>query len=549
MPFKSAKQKTTIDAAAHNPAFAKKIGVKTSDAKKMSAHGKGQTKFKEAKDTVEKDEKGNVKSWKHEGDWKKTNNKEGRGKVTNLSDKARRQTAKMSKVETKMAEAFELALEGTKSPTVTHGPNKGKKWSPNTPGPTNKDYKEIDGNIPSPPDGATAPPPGYKPPKTMKKAEVTPSVDADDTPMTTAESSSKKVMKKLRAKHMMESIRVLGQLIAEAKKITKKKNSKVKEDPNEGNAFGKAVADAKKDGIQKGEKVKVGKKEYPVKEAADDKCNHTTKGKKCPVHGLKECGSGMYESSEVNEGSVHGWNVVRANQKSGQLKLTKWLRNEAGLPKDAPVYFDDADLVYDDQTIVPNALVNTKLKMSDLLTAVQQAVQQNEPNMNEGNDGNLANNAKPYDKVTKGDVVAGRLGKDEMGGKSKKKKVKEGGASMPGGQYLSIPADQTKLSIGQQMARDGITYSPDKEDELIGLMSQYMKKAGMSSKQIRYYLSYDEDFIPDQLSDLPKQGVAEGKKKKVKEGWTHDTLAAQLFESGDEYMVALRNKLDKQIKG
>jgi hypothetical protein len=36
------------------------------------------------------------------------------------------------------------------------------------------------------------------------------------------------------------------------------------------------------------------------------------------------------------------------------------------------------------------------------------------------NDGNLANNAKPYDKVTRGDVVAGRLGKDEMGGKSKK---------------------------------------------------------------------------------------------------------------------------------
>ncbi len=36
-------------------------------------------------------------------------------------------------------------------------------------------------------------------------------------------------------------------------------------------------------------------------------------------------------------------------------------------------------------------------------------------------DGNLANNAKPYDKVTKGDVIAGRLGKDEEGGK----KVKE----------------------------------------------------------------------------------------------------------------------------
>ena len=34
-------------------------------------------------------------------------------------------------------------------------------------------------------------------------------------------------------------------------------------------------------------------------------------------------------------------------------------------------------------------------------------------------DGNLANNAKPYDKVTRGDVIAGRLGKDEKGGKVK----------------------------------------------------------------------------------------------------------------------------------
>jgi hypothetical protein len=41
----------------------------------------------------------------------------------------------------------------------------------------------------------------------------------------------------------------------------------------------------------------------------------------------------------------------------------------------------------------------------------------------EGNDGNLANNAKPYNKVTHGDVITGRLGKDEMGGK--KKVVKE----------------------------------------------------------------------------------------------------------------------------
>jgi hypothetical protein len=72
--------------------------------------------------------------------------------------------------------------------------------------------------------------------------------------------------------------------------------------------------------------------------------------------------------------------------------------------------------------------------------------------------------------------------------------------------WTDMEEGSENMSIGQQMARDGITYSPEKEKELIGLMSQYMKKAGMSSREIRYYLSYDEDYIPDQLSDLPKEG-------------------------------------------
>jgi hypothetical protein len=41
-------------------------------------------------------------------------------------------------------------------------------------------------------------------------------------------------------------------------------------------------------------------------------------------------------------------------------------------------------------------------------------------------DGNLANNAKPYDKVTRGDVIAGRLGKDEKGGKTVKEAAPRG---------------------------------------------------------------------------------------------------------------------------
>ena len=41
------------------------------------------------------------------------------------------------------------------------------------------------------------------------------------------------------------------------------------------------------------------------------------------------------------------------------------------------------------------------------------------------NDGNLANNYPPYDKVTRGDIIAGATGKDQMGGKKKQKKMKE----------------------------------------------------------------------------------------------------------------------------
>jgi hypothetical protein len=55
--------------------------------------------------TEVKDKDGNVTSWKDEGEWKKsTAKKDGRGKVTNLSDKARRETEKLSKKEKEIAE-------------------------------------------------------------------------------------------------------------------------------------------------------------------------------------------------------------------------------------------------------------------------------------------------------------------------------------------------------------------------------------------------------------------------------------------------------------
>ena len=42
MPAKSLKQKNLMDAAAHNPAFAKKVGIPTKVAKEFSTASKGQ---------------------------------------------------------------------------------------------------------------------------------------------------------------------------------------------------------------------------------------------------------------------------------------------------------------------------------------------------------------------------------------------------------------------------------------------------------------------------------------------------------------------------
>ena len=78
---------------------------------KKKAEKQGDTKHKKElvpmdEDRTEvRDKDGNVTSWKDEGEWKKsTAKKDGRGKVTNLSDRARRETEKLSKKEKDVAE-------------------------------------------------------------------------------------------------------------------------------------------------------------------------------------------------------------------------------------------------------------------------------------------------------------------------------------------------------------------------------------------------------------------------------------------------------------
>ena len=72
------------------------------------------------------------------------------------------------------------------------------------------------------------------------------------------------------------------------------------------------------------------------------------------------------------------------------------------------------------------------------------------------NDGNLANNAKPYDKVTRGDVIAGRLGKDEMGGKDKKVKeeLKSGRKKLDKNHNNKLDSEDFKMLRGEKKVKE-----------------------------------------------------------------------------------------------
>ena len=122
-------------------------------------------------------------------------------------------------------------------------------------------------------------------------------------------------------------------------------------------------------------------------------------------------------------------------------------------------------------------------------------------------DGNLANNAKPYDKVTRGDVIAGRLGKDEKGGKDKK--VKE---ALKGGQKKldvdnddDIEADDlADLRAGKEKKVDEAKKTMSRAAK--GVMKygkdgmQALAKAGKEGKSLEpvkaKYNKYDESHNP-----------------------------------------------------
>ena len=71
------------------------------------------------------------------------------------------------------------------------------------------------------------------------------------------------------------------------------------------------------------------------------------------------------------------------------------------------------------------------------------------------------------------------------------------------------PEDRTSYQVAKVLANKGIKYDSSKENELINAIGMVLvKDLNMSSKQARYLISYDEDFLSDTMSEL--QHMAQG---------------------------------------
>jgi len=121
----------------------------------------------------------------------------------------------------------------------------------------------------------------------------------------------------------------------------------------------------------------------------------------------------------------------------------------------------------------------------------------------EANDGNLANNYPPYDKVTRGDVIAGATGKDQMGGKKKKKGIEEGYSDWREDlcEVINNSTNKDVKKITEKSVSNTIVINPDLKEEVIleavDVASEYFYQEGLNSTGVDILIEElgIEDFV------------------------------------------------------
>ena len=147
-------------------------------------------------------------------------------------------------------------------------------------------------------------------------------------------------------------------------------------------------------------------------------------------------------------------------------------------------------------------------------------------------DGNLANNAKPYDKVTRGDVIAGRLGKDEKGGKA----VKEAAKPSAGLSKAKKSATVKDAKAGKDIGKPGKSFDKLAKKAGGGEKGEKIAAAAMwkNIKETTAYIEEKKNLPGKQEKlDVNKNGKLEksdfaalraGKKETVKESVDLDRM-------------------------
>lgn len=174
------------------------------------------------------------------------------------------------------------------------------------------------------------------------------------------------------------------------------------------------------------------------------------------------------------------------------------------------------------------------------------------------NDGNLANNYPPYDKVTRGDVVAGARGQDQMGGKKKVKEdldfIEEKKNSKKGGRFYDIKRKSKKPNQVTLFPEAGKTHNEEffledavstAQQEFMGMVHAYkkgeMKNASPEVKKAAKEMSDEE---AKKFASTKHEGLPQHVKKEVKEETACDSSESQRDTRGDyAKKEMIRNRL------
>ena len=172
------------------------------------------------------------------------------------------------------------------------------------------------------------------------------------------------------------------------------------------------------------------------------------------------------------------------------------------------------------------------------------------------NDGNLANNYPPYDKVTRGDVVAGARGQDQMGGKRKVKEdldfIEEKKNSKKQRFYNVMRGKNTgrvKLfpEVGKSYNEEFFPESAvsTAQQKFMGMVHAYQKgEMPNASPEVKKAAKEMSDKEATKFASTKHEGLPQHVKKEVKEETACDSSEPQRDTRGDYAKTNLiKNKL------